>query len=101
MNEKSRIYVSLPITGYNIEERKEFANGIKKDLQKQCDKIEIVTPFDLAPEEGKPYSYYMGKCIEGLLECDAIFMSIGWQRSKGCMAEFQIASLYGKTILIG
>ena len=60
---------------------------------------EIITPFDVCPEPDKPYSYYMGKDIEALLECDAIYLCEGWQNSKGCMAEFEVARIYGKEII--
>ena len=46
----------------------------------------------------KPYSYYMGKDIEALLECDAILRCAGWSNSKGCALESQCAHIYHKTI---
>ena len=30
---------------------------------------------------------------------DAIYMCEGWQNSKGCMAEFEVARVYGKEII--
>lgn len=93
-----KIYVSLPISGHDIEETKEYAEKIKKFLGEKGD--EIVTPFDACNEEGKSYSYYMGRCIEALLECDAVFFVPNWQESKGCMAEFELARIYEKKILM-
>lgn len=93
-----KIYVSLPISGYDIEETKEYAEKVKKFLEEKCD--EIITPFDVCDEEGKSYSYYMGRSIEALLECDAVFFVPNWQKSKGCMAEFEIVRIYGKEILM-
>ena len=95
-----RLYVSLPISGYDLDERKSEAERIKSKLN-FCGLsiIEVVTPFDVCPEADKPYSYYMGKDIEALLECDAIYMCEGWQNSKGCMAEFEVARIYGKEII--
>lgn len=95
-----RIYVSLPISGHDLDERKAEAEHIKSKLN-FCGLsiIEVITPFDVCPEADKPYSYYMGKDIEALLECDAIFLCKGWQNSKGCMAEFEIARIYGKQII--
>lgn len=66
-----KTYVSLPISGHDIEETKEYAEKIKKFLEEKGD--EIVTPFDTCNEEGKSYSDYMGRSIEVLLECDAVF----------------------------
>lgn len=59
-----KTYVSLPISGYDIEEKKEYAEKIKKFLEEKGD--EIVTPFDTCNEEGKSYSDYMGRSIEAL-----------------------------------
>lgn len=104
-----RIYVSLPISGCPINQRKEYAYRVKRELEcghyagwgyfKDEDETQIVTPFDVCPEPDKPYSYYMGKDIEALLECDAIYLCEGWQNSKGCMAEFEVARIYGKEII--
>lgn len=96
-----RIYVSLPISGHDLDERKAEAEHIKSKLN-FCglNIIEVITPFDICPESDKPYSYYMGKDIEALLECDAIYLCEGWQNSKGCMAEFAVAKIYGKEIII-
>lgn len=93
-----KIYVSLPISGHDIEETKEYAEKVKKFLEERCD--EVITPFDVCDEEGKTYSYYMGRDIEALLECDAVFFTPDWQESKGCMAEFELARIYGKKILM-
>lgn len=104
-----RVYISLPISGYDLGERKKYANEAKVLVARllQEDAIEeykqfqnTITPFDVCPKPDKPYSYYMGKDIETLLECDAIYMCKGWQKSKGCMAEFAVANIYGKDIII-
>lgn len=61
---------------------------------------EVITPFDICTEEGKPYSYYMGKCIEALIECDIVRFECGWESSKGCMAEFEVAKVYGIKMIL-
>ena len=103
---RKRIYISIPISGYDLEEDKEKARYISErllwdvfELKKGCHRPDVITPFDVCPEPDKPYSYYMGKDIEALLECDAIFLCEGWQNSKGCMAEFEVARIYNKQIL--
>lgn len=57
-----------------------------------------MTPFDLSTDSEKPYSYHMGKDIEGLLECDAVYFAPGWVDSKGCNLEYAAAKIYGKII---
>ena len=100
---RKRIYISIPISGHDLEEVKAKAKDIiecilwyELGIEKGFD---IITPFDVCPEPDKPYSYYMGKDIEALLECDAIYLCEGWQNSKGCMAEFEVARIYGKEIM--
>lgn len=93
---KKKLYISLPITGLPIDEVKKQAE-LYKNLW--CKKYEVITPFDINPDQDKTYSYYMGKDIEALLECDLIYMSPGWVHSKGCNAEYQIAKIYGIKIL--
>lgn len=92
-------------SGHDLEEVKK-ARNIREcllwdvfELKKGRRRPDEITPFDVCPEPDKPYSYYMGKDIEALLECDAIFLCEGWQNSKGCMAEFEVARIYNKQIL--
>lgn len=96
---KKKVYLSLPITGRPLEEARVYARVVKKELQLQG--CEVITPFEVCPDSEEPYSRLMGRSIEALLECDAVYFCIGWQRSKGCMAEFEIARIYGKEIFIG
>ncbi|MBD5414859.1 MAG: DUF4406 domain-containing protein [Bacteroides sp.] len=91
-----KIYLSIPITGYDIEEVKARAELIKRLISSEDN--EVITPFDVCPETDKPYAYYIGRDIEALLECDAIYMASGWEKSKGCTLEYNVASLYGKHI---
>ena len=64
------------------------------------DELNIITPFDVNENEDKDsYARKMGNDIEALLECDAIYLCEGWQNSKGCMAEFEVARIYGKEIM--
>ena len=103
---RKRIYISIPISGHDLEEVKAKAIDIIErllwdvfELKKGRNRPDIITPFDVCHEPDKPYSYYMGKDIEALLECDAIYLCEGWQNSKGCMAEFEVARIYGKKIM--
>lgn len=91
-----KIYVSLPITGYHLAERKLHAKTIKDYLLTQYKRSEVVTPFDICDEESRPYSYYMGKDLETLLECDAVCFCSGWQSSQGCSLEYEAAKIYDK-----
>lgn len=86
-----------------------YAEQVKQELEctyrrdwgysKFGDKLNIITPFDVNENEDKDsYARKMGNDIEALLECDAIYLCEGWQNSKGCMAEFEVARIYNKQI---
>ena len=103
---RKRIYISIPISGHDLEEVKAKARDIRErllwdvfELKKGQNRPDVITQFDVCSEPDKPYSYYTGKDIEALLECDAIYLCSGWQNSKGCMAEFEVARIYNKQIL--
>lgn len=105
-----KVYLSLPISGQPTKERMAYANQVKDKLMKEfCQdddffknlfEMKIITPFDVNENEDKDsYARKMGNDIEALLECDVICMCEGWQNSKGCMAEFEVARIYGKEIM--
>ena len=106
-----RVYISLPITGYDEEERKEEAERLKnlameniaaglikvrprngRDVRLTPENSEVVTPFDIVPNvHGMSYAEIMGKDLVVLLECDMICFAKGWHLSKGCCIEFAVA----------
>lgn len=93
---KKKLYISLPISGFSLNAVALEAESYK--LMWEEEGFEVVTPFDLSPDSEKPYSYHMGKDIEGLLECDVVYFAPGWVDSKGCNLEYAAAKIYGKTI---
>ena len=95
---KKKAYISIPITGKVYEKQKAAADELKEALQN--DGFDVITPFDLCPEQGKSDAYYMGKCIEALIDCNVIFMCEGWQHSKGCKTERFTANEYGLEIRV-
>lgn len=98
MEKKLKMYLSFPITGRNIKDVKVYAKRIKKTWEDKG--YEVITPFEVVPEDEKPYSYCMGKDIEAVLECDGIIMCEDWFMSKGCRTENYVAQVYGKMIRV-
>lgn len=89
-----KIYISLPISGRDIEEveaRCRFATGV---IEKKGHTA--VSPLEVSPDTDAPYSAHMGNDIAALLECDAVLFLDGWQESKGCQLEHKAAELYDK-----
>ena len=81
-----------------------YADEVRRFLELRYgvrnENVIVITPFDVNENEDKDsYARKMGNDIEALLECDAIYLCEGWQNSKGCMAEFEVARIYNKQIL--
>ena len=54
-----KIYISLPITGYDLRERKQYAESVKNRLQQIYPDDEIITPFDVCADQSLPYEELM------------------------------------------
>lgn len=94
-----KIYISLPITGYDLQERKQYSDSVKKRLQQIYTDSEIITPFDVNPDPTLPYDELMKRCLDALNNCDAVCFCDGWKESNGCNIEYRVAFGRGKGIL--
>ena len=90
-----KIYISGPITG--DPNYKEKFDKAETSLNNNYD---VVNPTKVVPfDENKTWSDYMREDIKVLLECNAIYMMKGWQKSKGATLEFIIAKHLDMTII--
>lgn len=92
-----KVYISLPISGHNLDD-------VKNRIQEASELLKAkgyipVSPLEIQPNLNAPYSELMGNDIKALLECDAIIFLDGWEKSKGCQLEHRAATLYNKPIL--
>ena len=93
-----RIYISIPISGKDLATQQRKALEIAEKLRQLGHEPVSPLPPPEAPSglsEKEKYAYYMGRDVERLLLCDAVFLCDGWNRSKGCRLEVQAALLYG------
>lgn len=96
INMKKKVYISLAITGHeNLAKLR--AEVRQKELRQKG--FDAITPFDISPDPNASYAEHLGKDIQALLECDAIYFCRGWQDSKGCQAEYEVAKIYGKQMV--
>lgn len=93
-----KVYISLPISGLQIEIVKQNAQKAAEYLKKAG--YEPVTPFEASPNENVSYAHHLGKDVEALLECDAVLFLKGWKYSKGCQLERYAAMIYNKEIIL-
>lgn len=90
-----KIMLSQPMTGRTIEEIREERSNLVNDLENQGHEV-IDTVFDF--EDKDPYNhglYYMGHSILAMSEVDAVIFMKGWEKSRGCKIEHELALKYG------
>lgn len=90
------IYISLPITGHDIEKVTKAANHASALIRARGH--HAVNPLEITHRD-MSYAQCLDKDIETIIgQCDAIFLQPGWRASKGCTLEYQCALLYDKEI---
>ena len=91
-----KVYISLPITGHDIEEVEARCIFAKSVLKKKGHTP--VSPLDVSDNPNASYAENMGRDISALLECDAVVFLDGWRVSPGCRLEHAAAKIYNKLI---
>lgn len=100
------IYVSLPITGYELDERRRLAEWCRQYILRKHPDARVVTPFDIGEELEKlfptpRYDQYMGADLAFLIgEADTVYFygNPRLTKSNGVRLEFHAARIYHKKI---
>ena len=97
-----KIYISTPVTSRTEKTLLAKRNAAKKRCsqlakmwKEQFSDKDISVCFDNFTSQKMNDAEAMGLCIEALLTCDAILIDRGFENSKGCRAELQVAKIYG------
>ena len=93
MNNKKKIYISGPISGHDIEERRAAFAAVERMLREEG--LEVVNPLNVAFPEYCTHEQYMRVDIALLIGCDYIYLMKGWDESLGASTEFVVATSAG------
>lgn len=91
-----RIYISLPISHYDLEERKQYAEKVERALKQF---YEVVNPLKNGLPEDADWREHMRKDFQDMLTCDSIFLCKDWEKSKGCKLELDVATTVGMEVI--
>jgi nucleoside 2-deoxyribosyltransferase len=92
---KPQMYLSGPMTGIPGHNFQNFRRAL--DLLKESG-YAVVSPHSIDYGEtdenrgGHAYEVYMRGALTLLMECDSIVLMTGWERSRGCLTELNVAS---------
>ena len=95
---KERVYVSGPIAGYDLQERKMAFLKVQHMLESLG--YEVSNPFDNGVPDDAHWREHMRADIAMLLQCQSIYMMPGWEFSKGCKLELDVATSCGIRLMI-
>lgn len=95
--ERKKCYISIPITGRDIDEVKKEIENYKTGLRNRG--YSTVSPFDREVDFNATHEQHMREDFKLLLDCDAILMARNWERSVGCRAELNVALACGIKII--
>lgn len=95
--EEKKCYISLPITGRDIEKVKKDIERLKLALRNRG--YNPISPFDREVDFNATHEQHMREDFKLLLDCDAILMARNWERSIGCRAELNVALACGIKII--
>lgn len=57
--------------------------------------LTVVSPVELCPEDGKPWEWYMRRCIAEMVKCDEVVLLPGSLHSRGARMEWDLADDLG------
>lgn len=92
-----KVYISGPIAHYDLKERKNIFKQVEILLSKMG--FDPVNPFNNGVPDDAHWRDHMRADIALLLDCDCIYLMKGWEYSKGCKLELDVASSCGIPIL--
>lgn len=96
MMNRKKIYLSIPISGKDLNVQKALARNIAQEYMSRYKDWEVITPFEIV-ENAETISYEdaMEQDLRVLRQCQAILMAPGWRESNGCLIEFSVARSMG------
>ena len=92
-----RIYISGPISGHDIEERRKAFDEVEANLRRQG--YDTINPTRNGLPANSTTHEHMRRDFELLMECDYIYMMHKWTHSKGCMVELEVATAIGLPVM--
>ena len=94
---KKKIYMSLPISGYDLSERIETA--MKMEVKLKGIGYDVFNPLGAQWESGLSTNEYMRRDLKAMFDCDTVIFMRGFNRSAGCHTELAVAMAIGMDIL--
>ena len=100
-----KIMISQPMSGLSLSEIAYQRDKIERKLESLGHEV-VNSYFKEFNEENRcdlahvPV-YYLGKALQKMAECDAVYFAEGWELARGCVIERAVAEKYDLIIMEG
>ena len=91
------IFISIPVSGEDIQKQREHADHVKAALSRAGHKP--VNPFEIFCGDNPSYKDHLQYGIRALMDCQAVYLCKGWMFSRGCRIEACVAKEFGLQIM--
>jgi hypothetical protein len=91
----SKVYISGPMTGYPEYNRPAFSAAADYLRDRG---YEPVNPAEVELGPGATWEQYMREDLKLLMDCEAVVLLPGWEKSRGATLEASIAGRLGMTV---
>lgn len=85
-------YISLPISGHDINRVRDKIDLIKLTLSKKG--YRPVSPLEVNAGKNPQYEDHICCDLRAMLDCDAVCFCDGWEASLGCNIEHDVVMRY-------
>lgn len=92
-----KVYISGPISGHDIEERR--AEFKKVQVALANDGYDTFNPMENGLPQTATTNEHMRADIKALVDCDVIYLMKKWNHSAGCWTEFCVATSCGLEVM--
>lgn len=91
-----KLYIAGPMSGLPDFNKAEFARNTDR---LRGSGFRVTNPAELFTHTDKPWEFYMRHALKAMLDCDAIFMLVGWSSSRGANVELDLAKELGMGVM--
>lgn len=92
-----KLMISQPMRGKTNEQIREERAELVKQLETEGHEV-VDTVFENAPENEDIAIYMLSQSIRYIGKVDGVVFMPGWENTRGCRIEYEVATAYGKFV---
>ena len=94
-----KIMISQPMRGKTTEQIRKERENLVKELELKGHEVVDTIFAEECPKNCDTAIFYLAKSIEILGKVDAVVFMQGWENTRGCRIEHDVATKYRKFIM--